>query len=136
MARLLMHSGTPFDGTPFEGAGTPFEGTTFEGSIYIYMYIFFWAAYLPTHTVSSTPVSFINPFVSTSNRFLSSHLFEFEGGLYTVSCSSHLMAHSLSHPLGAPPQAATTVRHDPINCLLQRSDTTTQCLLHRSDMTP
>ncbi|THG15587.1 hypothetical protein TEA_009135 [Camellia sinensis var. sinensis] len=40
------------------------------------------------------------------------------------------MAHSLSRPLGAPPQASTTVRHDPINCLLHRSDTTTQCLLH------
>ncbi|CAL5413809.1 unnamed protein product [Camellia sinensis] len=123
------------------------------------MYIF-WAAYIHTHTVSSTPVSFINPFVSTSNRFLSLHLFEFEGGLYTVSCSSHPMAHSLSRPLGAPPQAATMVQHDPINCLQQRSDTTTQCpattvrhdpvncpatsvrhdpvncLLQRSDMTP
>ncbi|CAL5421537.1 unnamed protein product [Camellia sinensis] len=80
-------TGTPFHGTSFDKVGTPFEGTTFEGSIYIYMYIF-WAAYLHTHTVSSTPVSFINPFVSTSNRFLSSHLFEFEGGLYTVSCIS------------------------------------------------
>ncbi|KAF5945588.1 hypothetical protein HYC85_015816 [Camellia sinensis] len=26
------------------------------------------------------------------------------------------MAHSLSRPLGAPPQSATTVRHDPVNC--------------------
>ncbi|THG16230.1 hypothetical protein TEA_010520 [Camellia sinensis var. sinensis] len=55
--------GTPFDGTPFYGLGTPFErlgtpfeGTTFEGSISISMYIF-WAAYIHTHTVSSTPVA-------------------------------------------------------------------------------
>ncbi|KAF5956524.1 hypothetical protein HYC85_003749 [Camellia sinensis] len=27
-----------------------------------------------------------------------------------------LMAHSLSRPLGTPPQHSTTVRHDPINC--------------------
>ncbi|KAF5934002.1 hypothetical protein HYC85_030173 [Camellia sinensis] len=131
MARLLMHSGTPFDDTPFEGAGTPFEDPSFEGSISTSMYIF-WAAYLHPHTVSSTPVSFINPFVSTSNRFLSSHLFEFEGGLYTVSCSSHLMAHSLSRPLGAPPQSATTVRHDPINC----PDIDSGQLLQWSNMTP
>ncbi|KAF5938937.1 hypothetical protein HYC85_023196 [Camellia sinensis] len=26
------------------------------------------------------------------------------------------MAHSLSRPLGTPPQASTSVRHDPVNC--------------------
>ncbi|CAL5415967.1 unnamed protein product [Camellia sinensis] len=46
--------------------------------------------------------------------------------------SSHLMAHSLSRPLGAPPQASTTVRHDPINC----PDIDSGQLLQRSGMTP